>query len=176
MLILKQWKWIFSLNLSKFILCSKTFELTPVTQLYITKAKADCYMYISHTLIYPYVESSGHNMQRSVVKWALFTFIPRHSQWREKIPTPIDVLIAFSVRHCLQFKVRNQSDPFNRVALFRRQPWRLTKKKKKKMYEWNYNSSFIHCRHLVTCIVPFTCSVKKKKKKKKATFATTYLH
>ena len=30
--------------------------------------------------IYPYVESSGHNMQRSVVKWALFTFIPRHFQ------------------------------------------------------------------------------------------------
>ena len=57
--------------------------------------------------IYPYVESSGHNMQRSVVMWALFTFIPHHSQWLERIPTLIDVLIAFSVRHCSQFKVRN---------------------------------------------------------------------
>ena len=44
-------------------------------------------------------------MQRSVVKWALFTFIPHHSQCRERIPTLIDVLIAFFVRHCSQFKV-----------------------------------------------------------------------
>ena len=72
--------------------------------------------------IYPYVETSGHNMQRSLVKWALFTFIPRHSQWRERIPTLTDVLILFSEPHCSQFEVRNQSDPFNRVALFRRQP------------------------------------------------------
>ena len=37
--------------------------------------------------IYPYVEISGNNMQRSVVKWVLLTIIPRHSQWRERIPT-----------------------------------------------------------------------------------------
>ena len=35
-------------RLSKFILCSKTFELTPVTELYITEAKASCYMYTSY--------------------------------------------------------------------------------------------------------------------------------
>ena len=158
-------------RLSKFILCSKTFELTPVTQLYITEAKADCH--ILHP-IYPYVASSGHNMQRLVVKWVLFTFFPRHSQWRERISTLTDVLIAF-VHHSSQFKVRNQSDPFNRVALFRRQPrharergigaiwtitvwklpWRLIKN------VWNYNSRFIYYRRLVTCIVPFTCSVTK---------------
>ena len=140
------------------------------------------HVHILHS-IYPYVESSGQDMQRSVVKWALFTFIPRHSQWRERIPTFIDVLIALSVRLCSQFKVRKQSDPFKRVALFRRQPrtceraeyrrhlnshwyvyknivwnipWRLIKKN-----VWNYYSRFIYCRRLVTCTVQFICSVTK---------------
>ena len=49
-------------------------------------------------------------MQRSVGKWALLLFLV--TQWRERISTLIGVLIAFSVRHCAQFKIRNQSRCF----------------------------------------------------------------
>ena len=74
--------------------------------------------------IYPFIESSGHHMHamvRGLSGSCLLLFV-RHSQWRERIHTLTDVLIAFSVRHLSQFKVRNQSDPFNRVALYRQQP------------------------------------------------------
>ena len=72
------------------------------------------------------------------------------------LPTLIDVLIAFSVRHCSQFKVRNQSDSFNRVALF----WRQPKTCERAGYRRHLNYNF-YCRRLVTCIVPFTSSVTK---------------
>ena len=136
--------------------------------------------------IYLYAESSVHNMQRSLVKWALFTFIC------ERNPTLIDMLIDFSVRYCSQFKVRNQSDPFNRVALFRRQPrtceragymrhlnshwyvyknivWKLPWRLIKKMYE-----TVIPVLFNVVASSPALSRLPDQWQK--ATFATTYLH
>ena len=68
--------------------------------------------------IYPYVESSGHNTQRSVVKWALLTFLFLVTL-RDVKEFKFRCVDSFS---CSHFKIRNQSDPFDRVALFRREP------------------------------------------------------